>query len=419
MITVQAEPWIRNTSIEQQMTHLFNTPYRSPFVDNGEVLFAEVKPVTNYDRYFLRDFIVSQVGYNRSDYADGSSYGAAFNAQFLPGTKQRIHIPYNSQWYNPGSTVSVLYGSPPSINDWLPLRGQLAARAKALGFDAATFLAERRKTADYLRSAVPKFMRSAARAVQSAARGSRRGTGRALDSIGDEWLAARYGLRPLLYDIENAVKAYEIGLGGFLRAFSQDSSPPASGSLGSWLSPKATFQSSKTVSNAAGNINCSTSSTVVDDYTCRGSAGISSFLQSAVTFNPSLTALELIPLSFLLGWVSNIPEQLIAHAPVFDRSVLYYCLGMKRSKTIVFQARWLGEQSFFYYIVGNSGTTTKGWHRVDATQTTTIVTDVYKRERIEPTDVPWVLTTSFNLSALQLADLAALAKQWSNRIRRI
>lgn len=128
-----------------------------------------------------------------------------------------------------------------------------------------------------------------------------------------------------------------------------------------------------------------------------------------MTANLTQTALEVIPLSFVVGWFFNLPSQLIAHAPVFDRDVAYYCLGMKRTREYTLKATWLGNHTYNYYLNGNSGMTAGGYHQVNCAQTTVLSTDVYSRRRIEPGDIPWKFAFQNNLSNAQLADLAALA----------
>jgi hypothetical protein len=424
MIELYGTPWLVNSSYYQQLTQLNTPPYRSPKIDNGAVLFADVKPVTNYERMFLKSFKSVHSGHNSFIPTTGSSL--SHEKQFITSNgRHHLHLPGSATLYKPAIRLNnPLYGPLPTINDWPTLRIDIAAKAKSTGFDAGTFLAERRKTTEYLQKAIPTFMRSAHSLVRNVARAQKahrpgKHLSRAIDNVGNEWLAARYGLRPILYDIENAVKAYEIGLQKLIRCVISEEKPASITNLGSFSIPKALLQANKSISVNAGSIYGNTQGVREDVKMCRASAGITSLLQSWMTLNPTLTAIELVPFSFVLGWVSNIPDMLVAHAPVFDRVVNYYCLGMKTSRKTVYTATWLGKTQGNCYISGNSGWSEKFTHDVNQTQITTIECDIYKRERIEPTDIPWVHSTAWNLSSAQLLDLAALAKGLGNRTLRI
>lgn len=171
-----------------------------------------------------------------------------------------------------------------------------AARIYTQGHDSLTFLAELAKTRQLFANIVkgmlgfkPKLSKLKPQTVNG------------IKSIPGKWLEARYGLRPLLYDLNDLQDAME-NMRSERKRYSERSGSSYSNNSVSTISttPDATY---------GRWLDYITTDTVI--IGTRGS--VQADIQPAnFQFAPILTAWELMPFSFILDWLVNVGQSLAA-----------------------------------------------------------------------------------------------------------
>lgn len=407
------------------------SPGKPSVIDNGPVLYDAIKPITDWNRYFF-DTEVASVGGLRSctwvgvgPYANtvvqraGTGRHREAEVRWLPGTA--------TDWRT-ANTFSPLWVGPlgPSSFDDLRLRG--IAEAKTAGWDLGTLYAERRQTLAYIKQLVPAFFRQMKRARQDFGSWEafrefllRRGE----QGASNNWLSLRYGLRPIVFDLMEAMERLTKNHDELFRITVQEvktSSDQAyfnPGSISASMLPDGWTHSG----GAAPSSRVGTGTVkVMRTYNARCGVGVKTLVKGKLTVNPALTAWEMVPFSFVVDWVLNIGDNILAWAPVVDRSLEYAWLTLKEEILYEAKASWVGPANCgMARPMSAPGNYYTGKGIFDANATTTIFARKFNRVRVSLADVPYGLAPQFNLDWFKVADLAAMLNQQSRdwaRLRR-
>jgi len=184
------------------------------------------------------------------------------------------------------------------------------AAAKAPDFDALTFLAEFRQTASLLSGTYKRFFRFTEKVARRAARREFRRSRRkrkaydpkqALEDFSNLWLEARYGWRPLLYDIQDILKALRHkNPSGISRRSARKSVPIE--------------VSTTTTGSIPGAVSWQTSKNQLGECHIRAVVFHKSDM-SPIGMNPVLTFWEVTKYSFVIDWFIDIGGWLQAISP--------------------------------------------------------------------------------------------------------
>lgn len=133
--------------------------------------------------------------------------------------------------------------------------------------------------------------------------------------LSSAWLTYRYGLMPLWYDIQDSIKALNMGM-----------SPPM-------VRERATQTLSGTLEKQL-LLDSPTASQMFTEqltytYTIRGWAASEIKFQNRVTLDPIRTAYELIPFSFVLDWFLDYGSYIEAISPFGNGNLLGTCASVK------------------------------------------------------------------------------------------
>lgn len=266
------------------------------------------------------------------------------------------------------------------------------ANAVADSWDVLTSLAEARETYNMLRYALPNFWKKTTWVANLAylrfkKRADRRFAARdAIEWFSDNWLLARYGIRPTLYDIADAV--------AYWRKLSEEPPP--------WVSGKSRQddqQSKNDIKNnvLAGVYNTSEWTTVSGEDTYRSKAylGIDLGPLRGLQIDPVVTAYELVPFSFVLDWVVDVGGWLSTLTPQLRGDFLGTQYSLKRSYSC----------AKHYYIDPRpeAGTTGQGGH--------SIVWRTQEQYIRVPFDGGTLPRVNLRFSLNKAVDLLALAKR--------
>lgn len=272
-----------------------------------------------------------------------------------------------------------------------------AARAnvRAPEFDGATFFAELRETISMLRRPVLAWER-AIKAIQANLRktkGSEHGSRILLDLIEQQWLQYRYGIMPLVYSAEDAMKALE-----------------------SMRHRRVYFtargrSSEQTTASATESNNVNSWSWRIDRevetvHTVNVRAGIRYYSDRDPTWgldweNVPPAAWEVVPFSFVADWFVNIGDYLRAITPKLGVKVVgsWTTTVNTRSTTGTSTSEWIG-------------TNPNTWSTEDPTALETHITEQKKRSRGTHMGLsfkPW--TTNESLGRKRILDAIALTDQ--------
>lgn len=272
------------------------------------------------------------------------------------------------------------------------------SRAKSPEFDLLTFLGEWKETqallthnADRLRSvwngtAYRAFKREVARAR----RGKRQyNAQRAMRDLSSLWLEARYGWRPLIGSMEDALKA--------LAKKQQTAIASSSGKVVVSLDDS---------DSAYHTLVASASSTYVTSFRRTGTATVRAKVyhrsnMSAVGFNPIVSAWELTRLSFVADWFVNAGNWLTAVSPRVGYGHLGTSVSIKMEYTDVYDSVHDG---------------TSGWSDQGRVGLNTIGIITYSRAAYTGIPLP---SLTLNLDWAKGIDLAALALTMFTDVGRI
>jgi len=244
------------------------------------------------------------------------------------------------------------------------------SRIYAQGFDALTSGAEAKKTVDLL-TGIARHLLSFRKTVAS------------FDptKIADLWLGARYGVRPIVYDLQDLHKAiYEFDAIRELYSERAGISIP--------------FSDSRTlVSNTrVGHLTYTLTKTVAGKHSLRGSV-TGRFKPSRILLDPVKTGWELIPFSFVFDWVMDIGSYLDSImfqllSPEWSASV-----GTQTDYTVTYSLVGAGNSSY-------SGSASADWVYEGTAQTRS------------PSSISFVPQVRYNqFDGWQFADILALLYQ--------
>lgn len=200
----------------------------------------------------------------------------------------------------------------------------------------------------------------------------------------DAWLEGRYGVRLLIYDIQDIVKA--------IRNISskRDRFKERAGFSETWTE---TPNTPTTYLLHPGDL--SFTGTINHDLSVRGSV-IADIKPPKFEFNLLKTGVELIPYSFVLDWIISISQWIDSLTFFALSSEWYAASGVKYTRTADLRSDWMTSSYPSHYHLGST------WESVTITETITL--------RI-PTSVPYRPFVRLNFNDLKAYDLVALIGQ--------
>lgn len=397
-----------------------------PDVVQGSAKSLTVKPVLPWQRHFIttEECVVS--GRRVVTFKDGSTVRSTISyagtgladessQRWLPGTP--------TAWATSSASCPLWNGLGEHDFDGPVLSA--IAEAKTKGMDLGTILAERKKTVELIKRLVPNLVSQTRNVLKSLVSNDHllefmRNSG--TNGAGAVWLHARYGLRPLVYDIVDAHERYtrlserlfRVTQRGNASRIDSGSFDPgsiyASGIPAGWT--RAGGQPASPIAGK-GFWECKRQATAICGI------GVLTAVRGKFTVNPGLTAWETVPYSFVLDWVLNIGTNIKAWSPVFDRSLGYGWLALKEEFVYSSGADFSGTnlycglakpvgKSVFY--IGRAVS--------DVKCLTTIRGFTFRRIILDLAHVPFFLGTELNLDWMKATDLAALCNANRRSLRK-
>lgn len=236
----------------------------------------------------------------------------------------------NSSWFtstyqNPGDSwwFSDWVVKPPEWDEGILsyVSNASIADAKASVWDGLTSLGEARETVGLLRTTFNRFFafaRWVARKVPS--RFSKRDK---LQLFSQLWLEYRYGWMPMVYDVQDIVKALETKLenGEVIRGRTRQTEK---------------LEDTWTTSYAAGEGQVTVTQTLKGSRVYRGKAyaRVTDVARARVGIDPIITGYELTRFSFIVDWFIDINSWLQAWSPFSGAELLGCCNSVKDSYTL-------------------------------------------------------------------------------------
>lgn len=266
------------------------------------------------------------------------------------------------------------------------------AYARTTGLDAGTFAAEFNKTVNMIESFGTRFLKRLSAVIREAAR---RNPDRLAEEFSSVWLEARYGWRPLAYDIEDinsALNQLKDGIRTLGRGYAQDETtyPFNWSNLGyaAMLDPGYSYPSN----NRSKLQTVATGEAVI---TRRAGCLVELVLDEIGFIDPLTTGWEVIPFSFIADWFINLGELISAHSVFASGSLAGAWTSDRVVMTRMFETIALPYQATPQYTVTGD---TYGVARS--------VFKTYSREAVE--DVPFNLSFKFNFNFLKLIDVVSI-----------
>lgn len=243
--------------------------------------------------------------------------------------KTSAPLDYWSGTYAGWVSAQLLQENPP-VNQALLDAAVLAAAANAADaeWDVLTFLAELRSSVDTLASVYSRFnLRTRGMAIS--ARNLARSPRDALRIFRDLWLEARYGIRPLIYDAQDAVKA--IGRLGSTYDFSRGTgyNQEDLGDVATAVLLQSTIRYDVTAER-----------TGTRQYRGFAYASFESDWAASFGSDPLVTAWELVPYSFVVDWFVNIGAWVKTLTPSLKGQFLGVGYSVKTTSRVV--QEWQG-----------------------------------------------------------------------------
>lgn len=239
-----------------------------------------------------------------------------------------------------------------------------AAKIYSSGWDGLTFAAELGKT-------VRMFRQLAQRVVHQTVTGQ----------LERQWLESRYGWRLLVYDIKDLIKLLN-SLDDHRKRY-RDSAGESFGETRNW-SQQYTSELYNAEFDFVDEVEVGARGTIVADIT-----------PPRVALNPITTAWELIPFSFVADWFVNIGKYL--------ESLSFLALSRKH-----FAAAGLYAKVRRKCVSDDVTWTHAAWTVDKHVFSSDATSELTKRT---PSSVPYIPSTSVNLSAAKVADLGAIVGQ--------
>lgn len=256
-----------------------------------------------------------------------------------------------TQWKQARDLVVADPGRPASKED--VLQAALAS-AQTDAWDTATFLAEFGKTVEMMTSFKDRYIDHVNRVRAEAERRWRKRRNVALrlvDVFASVWLEMRYGLRPLMYDMQDMAESYrrltegvETPLArGWVTRSGDPSTKVATTSVAAWtILGNPTGQTSwKNPGVNPGQSTISASEfdtwytmTKVRERKVRATVGVAVTTRAITQFDPAITAWEVIPFSFIADWFINLGEAIAAFSP-FATGLFKYATFVESDATTI------------------------------------------------------------------------------------
>lgn len=291
----------------------------------------------------------------------------------------------------------------PTLNE-AAITSAALAEAQTNAWDYLTFAAEFGKTVDMVKTAQSRYRQHFNRVFNAAKRrGLKGGASASVDVFSEVWLEYRFGLRPLLYDIEainEVLRRLKEGSPVLSRGWrSQTAESSRSGS--SVLSGFKCQGFNSTLPGTPSWIGISGAATTHSwtrkrTVTGRAAVGVNVVSRDLTMADPLLTTWELLPWSVFVDYFINVGDLLAAYSPFASGTLAYATY----TETLVDEVT----QTSFWTATSQPGLV---WHNpisppsVVVTRTTNV-----KRKVVTPTPS---LQVSINLDVSQVIDLLAVA----------
>lgn len=204
-----------------------------------------------------------------------------------------------------------------------------AAKAKASTYDFLTDLAELSKTAEFIGQSVEGLLRSMSTTLTSdTARLLKKHKGNFLAAFGSAWLEYQFGLKPILYSINDAMHAYVESTDKYTDIMI--------GKDGQQQTLSAT--STSYISNSPANVVISTQQlSGKRTYRSTWYAQLTNPFFRSAGFDPVRSTWEIIPFSWLLDYFLSIGSWLEAMSPYAAGSLVNGCTSVKDEYTLTDQ----------------------------------------------------------------------------------
>lgn len=402
-------------------------------IDNGPVLWSAVKPITPWSRHFFDGEVSSVSGERVCTWRDGNVTKSVVTT---PGTglsseNLRRWLPgVGGDWDTRNVYTPLWRDSTIGIASFDSLRLRTVAEAKTAGWDLGTLYAERRKTLELIKVLGPAVLRQAKRVLQSlksADEAKRFLKQRGEDGAASWWLLDRYGVRPIFFDLISAYERLTRIHEELFRVVEMDwkseqkqvSFDP--GSISGFMTPS---NYSHTGGQPASPIPGKGTSTTLRNYSARCGIGVKAMMNGKFTINPALTGWEMVPFSFVADWVLNIGDNILAWAPVVDRSLEYAWMTIRQDIHVSTTADFSGVNLFAGLAKPKSAS---AYYIGRTLSTVKCKSDIYahtlSRVPLDLADIPYGLSSRFNLDWAKVADIAALMSanrsSWQKVLSRI
>lgn len=229
------------------------------------------------------------------------------------------------------------------------------ADARSASWDLLTFLGEGRETISLFHNAVLRVRHFAERAHLRALKLSKGKTKAYIQWFSDLWLEYRYGWRPAVYDLNDAIAAFTRKRTGLVRG---RGSVPIS------------FADTKSWTEALDSAN---NGTFVEQYSCDGVVrgfAIADIRDSNAAFgvDPLSTAWELLRFSFIIDWLIDVGTWISAISPFQPGSVVASMGSIRLTtvRTLTGSCLWHDTSTSSYVgggVMGTRRVTTESYQR--------------------------------------------------------
>lgn len=266
-------------------------------------------------------------------------------------------------------------------------------------WDLLTFLAEARKTADMLRDLSGAFWRRSLYHAELAAmrfksRKDRRYAVRdAIDWFFDTWMLARYGIRPLVYDMQDAVS--------YISKLRGEQSPFVKGK-GKQRDADDHFETVHVGSNDPRET-FARGWSYDDTYRSSAFLGLNDEWSDGLLFDPLVTGWELIPGSFVMDWVVDMSAWLSQLSPLLRGEFLGTSYSIRR--TAIYRE--------YYDVDGIMSTPSYGYYGTNGSSFSEWKLEQYTRALYDGVPLPRI---DLRFDWKKAIDLLAMAKRSRSRV---
>lgn len=216
-------------------------------------------------------------------------------------------------------------GSLPTFtqDEFNALLTRAAANAMTASMDILTFSAEAGKTARMISGVAGRALERAYRVRKSLGQGRIN-----FEQFSQAWLEARYGWRPLMYDIQDASELISKLMSGTSELHRSSLTEVKSGSPVTTQTTTAGYSWRDLANNISGGVvdqGMRYTHTIRKTGSVQQRAGIMvrDAVRSYATVDPLVTGMELIPFSWMLAWFSNVQDFLTVVSPFSSSEMLH------------------------------------------------------------------------------------------------